>query len=77
MAKKVRKAKKRPETHLIENFKRLAVSSQAVLLLKLGKLYDKAMITQRGFMKGEKTERSSAPKKRATRKSRGKATSKK
>jgi hypothetical protein len=75
MAKKARKAKKRPETHLVENFKKLAVSSQAVLLLELGKLYKKTRATRLGLLNKEVSQ-NSTPRKRAVKKSRAKPTEK-
>ncbi|MGY4424512.1 hypothetical protein ACVWY2_006961 [Bradyrhizobium sp. JR6.1] len=75
MAKKARKAKKRPETHLVENFKKLAVSSQAVLLLELGKLYRKTKATRLGLLNKE-VDQSSTLRKRIIKKSRAKPTAK-
>jgi len=76
MAKKARKAKKRrPETRLVENFKKLAVSSQAVLLLELGKLYKKAKATRLGLLNKE-VDQSSRLRKRVIKKSRAKPTAK-
>ncbi|WP_375775945.1 hypothetical protein ACE103_29720 [Bradyrhizobium sp. ma5] len=75
MAKKTRKAKKRPETHLVENVKKLAVSSQAVLLLELGKLYKKAKPTRPGLLNKEAGQ-SSTLRKRAIKKSRARPTAK-
>lgn len=69
MAKKAKAAKKRTETHLVENFKKLAVSSQAVLLLELGKLYEKAKTTRLGLLKAE-MEELSGQKKKVVKKSR-------
>jgi DNA-binding protein H-NS len=73
MAKKT--AKKTPQTHLIENFKKLTVSSQAILLLELGKLYEKAKISRLGMLKAE-IEELSAPKPKAAKISRVKVTPK-
>ncbi|MFQ3456943.1 H-NS family nucleoid-associated regulatory protein [Bradyrhizobium sp. UFLA01-814] len=63
MAKKAKRASKRPETHLVENFKKLEVSSQAVLLLELGKLYEKAKTTRLGLLKAEMDEITGSKKK--------------
>jgi hypothetical protein len=67
---KARKAKKRSETHLVENFRKLALSSQAVVLLELGKLYKRAKTMRLGLR--NEPDQGSMPKKKVIKKSHAK-----